>query len=146
MSFLFALHSNRADDLWTEALYYSEQVENEYVRGVLTCDEYAALVAQQEATESLMREAFDSCVDAHKKEAAQVAFCRVRSLNKAHAQHLEQLRAHTPFEVDPTCIELLLRDSVQAHAPPIKNLGADRVTPTPSLTHPHRSTLRGPSG
>ena len=56
VNFLYTLHSNRADDLWTEALYGSDQLESENVRGVLTCDEYAAVVTQQEATEILMRE------------------------------------------------------------------------------------------
>ena len=152
MNFLYTLRSNRADDLWTEALAGLDQVESEYVRGVLTNDEFYALAAQQEATEILMREAYDSCVDAAKKEAAHLAFCKVRSLNKkrsrhkAHAERLEQLQAHTTFEVEPICTESLLHNSQEAHAPPIENSGAYRVTPKPHLTHPHRSTLRGPSG
>ena len=146
MSFLSTLHSNRASDLHFINSGVLGTLYREYERGVLTCDEYNELAAEYEMTGSLMREAFDSCVDAAKKELAQVAFCKVRSLNKAHAQHLERLRAHTTFEVDPICTESLLHNSQEAHAPPIKNSGADRVTPKPHLTHPHRSTLRGPSG
>ena len=146
VSFLYRWHSNRASDLHFINSGVLDILHQEFRRGVLSIDEYNALAEQQEATEILMREAYNSCVDAAKKELAQVAFCKVRSLNKAHAQHLERLRAHTTFEVDPICTESLLHNSQEAHAPPIKNSGADRVTPKPHLTHPHRSTLRGPSG
>lgn len=152
MSFLSTLHSNRASDLHFINSGVLGTLHREYERGVLTCDEYNELAAEYEMTGSLMREAFDSCVDAHKKEAAQVAFCKVRSLDKkltrhkAHAERLERLQAHTTFEIEPICTESLLHNSQEAHAPPIENSGADRVTPKPHLTHPHRSTLRGPSG
>ena len=152
MSFLYRWHSNRASDLHFINSGVLDTLHREFRSGVLSIDEYNALAEQQEATEILMREAYNSCVDAAKKEAAHLAFCKVRSLdkkrssNKAHAERLEQLQAHTTFEIDPICTESLLHNSQEAHAPPIENSGADRVTPKPHLTHPHRSTLRGPSG
>lgn len=146
MNFLTTFHSNRASELDFINKGVLGTLEREYERGMWTQEEFYSLVDEHKVIESQMLQAYDAHCDSVGQYLAHLSFCQVRSRNKAHAQHLERLRAHTPFEVDPTCIELLLRDSVQAHAPPCKNLGTDRVTPKPSLAHTHRSTLRGPSG
>ena len=152
MNFLYTLHSNRANNLCKVGLAHLDEISQEFRRGVISLDEMDQLIQEQEPLAASVDRAYDSCVDAAKKEAAHLAFCKVRSLNKkrssnkAHAERLEQLQAHTTFEVDPICTESLLHNSQEAHAPPIENSGAYRVTPKPHLTHPHRSTLRGPSG
>ena len=74
MSFLYRWHSNRASDLHFINSGVLDILHQEFRRGVLSIDEYNALAEQQEATEILMREAYNSCVDAAKKELAQVDF------------------------------------------------------------------------
>lgn len=152
MSFLSTLHSNRAETLCKVGLAHLDEISYEFRRGVISLDEMDQLIQEQEPLASSVDRAYDACVDALKKDQAHIAFCKVRSLDKklarhkAHAERLERLQAHTTFEIEPICTESLLHNSQEAHAPPIENSGADRVTPKPHLTHPHRSTLRGPSG
>ena len=152
MNFLYTLHSNRANTLCKVGLAHLDEISQEFRRGVISLDEMDQLIQEQEPLAASVDRAYDAQITAIEKQLAHLAFCKVRSLNKkrsrhkAHAEQLEQLQAHTTFEVDPICTESLLHNSQEAHAPPIKNSGADRVTPKPHLTHPHRSTLRGPSG
>ena len=118
MSFLTTLHSNRASHLDFIHSAGRGTLEREYERGVLTHDEFYALVAKYDDLEAEMYRAYDAHVDACKKELAHRSMCRVRLLKKTHKESLALLNAPRKDEHDIETSLETRTSSLHAHAPP----------------------------